>query len=105
MSRTLLPARRPSLTSTFLWMHQHRITVTLGFYGDGTLAEVFATAGKSGEQLEAAARDAMIITSLALQHGVKLDTILGALTREENGTAASLAGAILDHVAEETRHE
>ena len=96
--RNTLPPRRRSMTSEFQWMNQHVVTVTLGFYPGGGVAEIFATAGKSGEQLEAAARDAVIIASIAMQYGAPLDTILRALTRDDRGAAGSLAGAILDHV-------
>jgi hypothetical protein len=41
-----------------------------------------------------------ITTSLALQHGVALETIRAALTRDHDGGPATAIGAALDALAE-----
>jgi ribonucleoside-diphosphate reductase alpha chain len=48
--------------------------------------------------MSALARDAAITLSIALQHGVTADSIRNAITRESNGIAAGLVGAVLDHL-------
>lgn len=49
----------------------HGFTLGLGNYDDGLIGEIFLTAHKSGSDLEALARDAAIIISVALQHGAQ----------------------------------
>ena len=76
MERRVLPQRR--LAETFeleFGGHARRFAVTLGFYDDGALGEVFITGGKSGEQVEAIARDGAVLLSMALQHGCAMATI------------------------------
>jgi ribonucleoside-diphosphate reductase alpha chain len=48
--------------------------------------------------MSALARDAAITVSIGLQHGVTVDAIRSAVTRESNGMAAGLVGAVLDHL-------
>jgi hypothetical protein len=72
--------------------------VTVGYYGDGRVAEVFVAGARVGSDMDAVMRDAAILLSLALQHGVPRQTIKGALTREINGTASSVIGAIVDRL-------
>ena len=61
------------------------------------MAEVFAHVyyGK-GDGAETDARDASIILSLALQHGTPIETIRHAITRDDDGKACSVIGAIVD---------
>lgn len=74
-------------------------TVTLGYYDDGSLGEVFITGGKSGEQVEAIARDGAVLLSMALQYGVPLDTIRHAITRDGQGAPSSIVGVVIDRLA------
>jgi len=74
-----------------------RYVAGIGRFPDGRLAEVFInTPGKAGTGVEAIARDAAIVASLALQHGVAVETIRHAITRSSNGAAAGVVGALLD---------
>jgi hypothetical protein len=73
-------------------------TVSIGYYADDQPGEVFITGGKSGEQIEAIARDSAILLSLCLQHGVELDTIRHALTRDSNNDAMSIIGVVVDRL-------
>lgn len=75
-------------------------TITLGFYEDGTLGEVFINGGKTGEQVEAIARDGAVLLSLALQYGAELDNIRSAITRDEQGAPSSIIGAVIDQLGE-----
>jgi hypothetical protein len=74
--------------------------VGIGYYPDGQIGEVFVSADKIGGQIEALARDAAILISLALQFGAPLETIQRALTRCARGEPASLAAAVVDLVME-----
>jgi hypothetical protein len=73
-------------------------TVTVGYYEDGRPGEVFINGGRSGEQVEAIARDGAVLLSMALQHGVALDTIRHAITRDGQGAAQSIVGAVVDRL-------
>jgi len=99
MTRETLPPRRPA--ETFEFVHAgHLYTGSVGFYADGRVGEVFLTATKSGMPLQAIARDAAVVLSIALQHGASLETILKAVTRDEAGFAAGACGALVDALAE-----
>ncbi len=69
---------------------------TFAVDGEGAPVECFLTAGKPGSPVEAAARDAGIVLSLALQHGVPADVVRAALTTDHDGAAAGPVGAALD---------
>src|SRR5260370_14668808 len=75
-------------------------TITLGFYEDGALGEVFINGGKSGELVEAIARDGAVMLSMALQYGAELDNIKSAITRDEQGAPSSIVGAVVDRLSE-----
>lgn len=62
-------------------------------------AEVFLDASKPGSPMQAMARDAAVIASLALQHGCDLDTMRTALTRDDGDDPAGPLGQLLDIVA------
>lgn len=61
--------------------------------------ELFLQAGKAGTAIEAIARDAAILASLALQHGAGVDDLRHALTRLDNNSPAGPVAALLDHFA------
>ena len=102
MTRERLPARR--CAATFEVVHgAHLYDVTAGFYDDGRVGEVFVTPRlkiKSGDLLEAVARDGAILLSIALQFGCPVETIRAALTRDERGEAASPIGEVCDALSE-----
>ena len=93
--RRVLPQRRPAETFN-LWLWNQSFTVTVGFYPDGTPGEVFIDGGKTGQDIQSTARDAALVLSLAMQHGVTIETIRHAVTRSGSGEAASILGAIVD---------
>jgi hypothetical protein len=96
--RSVLPPRRPAETFTVRFWNQD-FNVTVGHYPDGDVAEVFVDGGKTGQDLQAIARDTAVTLSLALQHGVPVPTIRRAITRGAHGEAASILGAIVDRLA------
>lgn len=101
MTRERLPQRRQSETLSFVHLNT-RYLGTVSYFADGRVAEVFLHGPKAGSDLEATARDAAVTTSLALQHGVSVDTILAALTREADGAPAGPMGVLLQMIAAET---
>ena len=73
-------------------------TVTVGFYADGTPGEVFIDGFKTGNDIQSIARDAGVLLSLALQHGVPPETIRHAVTRGASEEPASILGAVVDSI-------
>lgn len=97
--RRLLPARRHSETFDLDFMTlRDPVTVTVGYYPDGTVGEVFIDAGKAGAQIEAIARDSAIILSHALQYGAPLEGIAKALTRDDQNAAQTIVSATVDRL-------
>jgi hypothetical protein len=100
MTRTQLPSRRAHESVSF--DHGGFIYIAgIGHFPDGRLAEIFLNAAKSGTVVEAWARDAAVLASLALQHDVPAETIRRAVTRDEAGKAAGPVGHLLDLLAGE----
>src|SRR5258708_22167283 len=98
-ARRTLPQRRRAETFEMDFGGLARShTITLGFYDDGTLGEVFINGGKSGEAVEAIARDGAVVLSLALQYEAELDNIRSAITRDAQGAPTSIIGAVLDQL-------
>jgi len=101
MARDKLPNRRAGETREFR-LHGVSYRATLGFYPDGRLGEVFLTGGKIGSNADVAVRDSAILASIALQYGVPLTTLSGALTRDEAGRADGPLGLLLDELVVES---
>jgi hypothetical protein len=100
--RKTLPNRREG--EGFEIRHRGQRTpfiITLGKYQDGSIGEVFITGSKSGSEFDAVARDGAILLSLALQHGVPVETMKHAMTREPDGSASSIIGAVVDRLDRE----
>lgn len=108
--RKRLPERRASDTETFFFGGE-KYHITIGFYKDGSPGEVFltrvkdASAAKLGMQLEAMCRDAAILISLALQHGVPLHVIDAALTRDGSGSAETIISVTVDELIKREKNE
>jgi hypothetical protein len=97
-TRRILPQRRSAETFQLRFWNQP-VSVTVGYYEDGTPGEIFVDAGKTGQDVQSTARDAAVVLSLALQHGATVATIQHAVTRSGNGEAASILGAIIDQLS------
>lgn len=100
--RITLPQRRAS--ETFEITHGGQNTafaVTVGYYPgeERRVGEVFISGAKAGSEIDAVARDGAVLLSIALQHGVPLQTIRGALTREGNGKPSTIIGVVVDRLA------
>ena len=93
--RKRLPQRRASETFDL-----PGYKVTVGYYNNGMPGEVFISARKAGSDMSAIARDAAILLSLAVQYGVPLIVIQGALTREQSGTSSTVIGRVVDKLCQ-----
>jgi hypothetical protein len=96
--RLRLPNRRPTETFEVECNGLHYV-VSVGRFADGSPAEIFVSNGKAGSDSDANARDAAIITNIALQYGVPLEVIRHALLRDPRGKASTPIGAALDEIA------
>jgi hypothetical protein len=102
MTRTPLPNRRTHETLRFEHWGQ-RYVVGIGRAKLGApIAEVFLNCAKSGTQAETLARDSAVLLSLALQHGVPIETIGHAITRNADGSPSGPIGALVDLMGETT---
>ena len=98
MTRRTMTNRR--LADTFDFHHDgHHYTASVGYFGDGRLAEIFMATGKPGSAMETVARDCAVAVSLALQHGTTLDVLRKAMTRDDGGGPAGPMARALDLVA------
>jgi hypothetical protein len=95
MTRQRLPERRAHEAISFVFRGQ-KYTAGVGRFADGSLAEIFLDCAKGSSPLAADARDAAVTLSIALQHGVPAEAIRSAVTREANGSASGIVGAVLD---------
>ncbi len=77
-----------------------RFTATCSWFPDGSLAEIFLSNHRAGSDSDANACDAAVVASIALQHGVPLETIRRALMRDSRGRARTPLGMALDLIAE-----
>ena len=91
------PNRRVSVTFDIEVGGLHYKT-TVSRFPDGRLAEVFVSNHKAGNASDVAARDAGILVSLCLQHGCSTQTIAHAVSRNSDGSASGVIGAVLDKI-------
>jgi hypothetical protein len=99
-ARRRLPNRRFSETFA-LEAQGMRFTATISRFDDGQLAEVFLNNHRAGSDADANACDAAVVASLALQHGVPLETIRRALMRDARGRPRTPLATALDLIAAE----
>jgi len=98
--RERLPDRRPNLSRDFE-CNGLRYTATVSYFAaDNRLAEIFLSNCKAGSHSDAAARDSAVVCSIALQHGVPVETIRHALLRDGRDVASSPLGVALDLIVE-----
>jgi hypothetical protein len=93
--RRHLPSRRASETLNFECGPHHYIATISFFAGTGRLAEIFISNAKVSSHSDSAAKDAAVVCSIALQHGVPVDVIRHALLHDAQGRASSPLGAAL----------
>ena len=94
--RRILPQRRRAETFTVVCRNQP-VTITAGFYDDGTLGEVFIDTGKSGADLaehRQRRRRGDLVSRFSTD--VSIEVIRHAVTRCNDGSPASILGAVVD---------
>lgn len=102
MTRELLPNRRYS--ESFDINHDGlEYSVQIGFYPNGRVGEVFVGSRKIGSLAEISARDAAVLLSISLQHGVDPEKTLTSLTHDEEGRPEGITGVILERIIEITK--
>jgi hypothetical protein len=95
--RNRLPNRRACETSSF--EHAGALyRLTIGFYPNGSVGELFLNGEHSNSLLDTIMSDAAIALSFAVQHGADLAAIKLAMKRDSRGEASSPIGAALDRV-------
>jgi hypothetical protein len=101
IERKRLPNRRYSESFRLRFGNRNRtFHVTCGYYDGHKLGEIFINGGKTGQEDEALSRDGAVLISLALQHGVSLEILRDAVTRNQDGTPSTIIGAVLDELCE-----
>lgn len=98
-----LPNRR--LCRRYKFYHQNfRYFGTIGINPDSLQpCEVFLQAAKSGTDVEAVARDAAVLASIALQHGATIPELRSAMTQLEGGVPAGPVAKLFDLFTEEMK--
>lgn len=96
MTREPLPNRRYS--ESFEIRHLGiNYAVQVGCYRDGRVGEVFLGMERAaGSFADVAARDTAVMISMALQHGVPVDRMRAAITKDQDGKSEGLAGVVLE---------
>jgi hypothetical protein len=100
--RRRLPNRRSNESFDFE-LDGLRFTATIGGVGAGRVAELFLTNHKAGSAAGASARDAAIILSLGLQHGLPLEAVKNAVLRDARGRPSTPVGMAIDNIPAEKR--
>ncbi len=100
--RRRLPNRRLAETIAFE-VAGFAYTATVGYFPNGQPAEIFLNASKTGSELERGARDAAVVASIGLQHGIPVETLRRALSRTESGEPDSALCFVLDELAKKER--
>ena len=93
--RRTLPNKRSAETIAFE-RHGSQYRMTVGYFPDGAIGEIFLNADRADSLLDVLTSDAAILASLALQYGCPIEAIAHALKRDARGDAASPIGAALD---------
>lgn len=97
--RRILPQRRQAETFDLRHSDQRAgFQVSVGYFPDGQVAEVFVMGLKVGSEIESVARDGAILLSIALQYGVPLEVMAGSITRDSSGAPTTIIGTVLDRL-------
>jgi hypothetical protein len=99
-ARQRLPNRRPAETWD-IKVGGLKYTVSVGYYESGQVGEIFLTNHKAGSAAGMMASDSAVLCSIALQHGVPIETLRHALMRDSRGRPSGPLGVVLDQLAQE----
>lgn len=104
MTRQRLTDRRPADTIKIRSVHQDRtLHLTLGYYPDSRLGELFVHGAKVGSHMDAMLSEFATLLSIALQHGMPLQDFAANLQREPDGRPCTVLGEITDALMAEAR--
>jgi ribonucleoside-diphosphate reductase alpha chain len=99
-----LPDERSAITHQFC-VGGLKGYLTVGMYDDGSPGEIFLRIGKEGSLISGLAESFSILVSLALQHGVPLQTLCGKLKHTRFGPSGwsgnpklGFAKSVMDYV-------
>jgi hypothetical protein len=96
-ARCRLPGRRSCLTFDLEVAGLH-YRASVGHFDDGRPAECFVQNHKLSSAADVVARDCGILLSLLFQFGCPIETIAHAVTRNSDGSASGVVGAVLDKI-------
>lgn len=102
--RKRLPNRRGSEIYDFQTLARPGVnpipyTATVGYYDDGTIAEVFLRSGRAGSDLSIQSMETAIAISMALQYGAPVDVLRAAMPRDDRQQPEGPVGMLLDILA------
>lgn len=100
MTRERLPNRRPNATLSFEFEGE-TYHLTMGFYLDGRVGEVFVHGSKVGSAMDLLLSDICTLLSIAQQYGVPIGAFAHSMSELPDGSRASVVGAIVDRLAAE----
>ena len=89
--RHALPRRRAGYTQKAA-VGGHKLSLRTGEYNDGRLGEIFIGLHKEGAAFRALMDNFAVAVSLALQHGVALETLIETFTLTRFGPAGTVEG-------------
>ena len=98
-ARTRLPGRRLNETVD-LHFEGQRYHVTVGYFADGRLGEVFSHGAKAGSGMDLLIDDACVALSMLLQHGAEPMALAHSMGRRGDSAPASIIGALAILVAD-----
>jgi hypothetical protein len=87
LRRTYLANRRINCSEAIAFSGV-ALLVALGFDASGVAREIFVEGLRQGSDLEVMVDDAVILISMLLQHGYRVDELFAKLMRADTGTAA-----------------
>ena len=83
---------------TVQWEEQ-TFELTVGFYNDGQIGEIFAGGGKTPQAIQQLVADACVLISIALQYGVSVEALGRSLARHDDEKPYTIIGIICDVIA------
>ncbi len=103
-NRKRLPNRRGSEIYDFETLARPGVnpmayTATVGFFDDGTMAEIFLRSGRAGSDLSIQSMETAIAVSMAFQHGCSAETLRAAMPRDDRQRPEGPVGMLLDILA------
>jgi ribonucleoside-diphosphate reductase alpha chain len=100
--RNLLPPKRRTETVKRK-VDGFTLHISVGFYPDGSVGEVFVNSSKEGTQMRELLRSLSMVMSIALQHGVPLGEVLDAIEDKHTSTVGDAISSAIKEISNEPR--